>query len=102
MRFGIGAEEFHRLHSLQFAGPTNFRMSFWDGLESLVLTFPAIAWLSRAFGDRPRKEAVIQALRIVDDSFGYHPLLGSSRQKLAIRILSFRGEIPRLIAWYSR
>jgi len=91
-----------KLHSLQFAGPTNFRMSFWDGLESLVLTYPAIAWLSRAFSDRPRVEALVQALRIVDDCFGYHPLLGSSRQRFAIRILSFRGEIPRLVAWYSR
>jgi lysine-N-methylase len=91
-----------KLHSLQFAGPTNFRMNFWEGLESLVLTFPAIAWLSRAFADRTPVEAVQQALQIVDDSFGYHPLLGSARQKLAIRILSFRGEIARLVAWYSR
>jgi lysine-N-methylase len=90
-----------KIHSLQFAGPTNFRMKFWDGLESLILTFPAISWLSRAFPDLPRTDAVVQALRIVDDSFGYHPLLGSARQKMAIRILSFRGEIERLVAWYG-
>ncbi len=91
-----------KIESMQFAGPTNFKMKFWDGLESLILTFPAIAWLSRAFTDMSRTDAVIQAMRIVDDSFGYHPLLGSSRQKIAINILSFRGEIPRLVAWYSR
>jgi lysine-N-methylase len=91
-----------KIHSLQFAGKTNFNMSFWEGLESLVLTYPAIMWLSRAFADRDRKDALLLALRIVDDSFGFHPLLGSSRQKLALRILSFRGEIPRLVAWYSR
>src|SRR5579871_2973578 len=91
-----------KIESLQFAGPTNFKMKFWDGLESLILTFPAIAWLSRAFIDMPRADAVVQAIRIVDDSFGYHPLLGSARQKLAINILSFRDEIPRLVAWYAR
>jgi lysine-N-methylase len=91
-----------KIYSMQFAGTMNFGSRFWDGLESLALTFPAIGWLSRAYVNRPRIEAVTQALRIVDDSFGYHPLLGSARQKLAIRILSFRGEIPRLIAWYGR
>ncbi|MCX7700149.1 MAG: YkgJ family cysteine cluster protein [Gemmataceae bacterium] len=91
-----------KLYSMQFAGPTNFWLGFWDGLESLALTFPAIAWLSRAFSDRAAHEAVSLALRIVDDSFGYHPLLGTARQRLSLRILSFRGEIPRLIAWYGR
>ncbi len=88
--------------SMQFAGPTNFHLGLWDGLESLALTFPALSWLSRAFPDRPTHEAVSLALRVVDDSFGYHPLLGTARQKLSLRILSFRGEIPRLIAWYGR
>lgn len=91
-----------KIHSMQFAGPTNFRMNFWEGLESLVLTFPAIGWLSRAFVDRPRLDAVKLALRIVDDSFGHHPLLGSGRQRLALRILSFRKETSKLAAWYSR
>ena len=31
-----------------------------------------------------------------------HPLLGSGRQKFSQRILSSRGEIARLVAWYSR
>src|SRR5262249_52359747 len=38
-----------KLHSMQFFGPTNFRHAFWDGLESLVLTYPVIMWLTRAF-----------------------------------------------------
>ena len=91
-----------KIHSMQFAGKTNFDLRFWEGLESLVLTYPAIMWLSKAFADRPRKDALLLSLRIVDDSFGFHPLLGSGRQKLALRILSFRGEIARLVAWYSR
>jgi lysine-N-methylase len=91
-----------KLHSLQFVGPTNFHHHFWDGLESLALTFPAIVWVARAFRDRSPEDAVTVAVRIVDDSFGYHPLLGTARQKLALRILSFRSEIPRLIAWYGQ
>jgi lysine-N-methylase len=91
-----------KIHSMQFAGKTNFDLRFWEGLESLVLTYPAIIWLSRAFADRPQRDALLLALRIVDDSFGFHPLLGSARQKLVLRILSFRGEIAKLVAWYSR
>jgi lysine-N-methylase len=91
-----------KVHSLQFTGPTNFHMSFWDGIEALVLTYPITMWLARAFSAQPRKEALVQALRIADDSFGFHPLLRSRRQKLGQRILSFRGEVPRLVAWYSR
>jgi lysine-N-methylase len=91
-----------KIQSMQFAGVTNFRLNFWDGLESLILTFPAILWLSRAFVDLPRTEAIVQALRIVDDSFGYHRLLGTFHQKLSLKILSFTGEIPRIVAWYSR
>src|SRR5207302_3058665 len=36
-----------KVESLQFCGPTNFNLAFWDGLEALALTFPAILWLSR-------------------------------------------------------
>jgi lysine-N-methylase len=92
-----------KLESLQFAGKTNFNFTVWDGLESLVLVYPAVMWLARAFvPSRGKPEAVRLALRIVDDSFGFHPLLGTSRQKLALNILSFRNEITRLIAWYGR
>jgi lysine-N-methylase len=42
------------------------------------------------------------ALRIVDDNFGFNPLLGSRRQLFAARLLAQRGELARLAAWYSR
>ncbi len=77
-------------------------MPLWDGLESLILSFPITIWLARAFSHLPRAEAIQRALRIADDSFGFHPLLRSGRQKLSQRILSFREEIPRLVAWYSK
>jgi lysine-N-methylase len=91
-----------KIESGQFFGPTNFGRYFWDGLESLLLTFPAVLWLARTMHDRSREEAVALALRIVDDNFGFNPLLGSRRQLRAARILARRGEIARLIAWYSR
>jgi lysine-N-methylase len=94
-----------KIESMQFCGPTNFRRGFWDGLESLVLTFPAIMWLSRvlsANGARPRDEAVALAVRIVDDNFGFNKLLGAGRQVWAGRALADRGELARLVAWYAR
>src|SRR5262249_51450234 len=91
-----------KLESMQFCGPTNFHRAFWDGFESLVLTFPAMMWLARAFRDVPREQAVAQALRIVDDNFGYNPLLGSRRQLVGLRLMARRGELARLVAWYAR
>ncbi len=91
-----------KIESGQFFGPTNFRRRFWDGLESLMLTYPAIQWLARALHDRPREEAIAAAVRIVDDNFGFNPLLGSRRQLIGTRMLARRGETARLIAWYSR
>jgi lysine-N-methylase len=91
-----------KVHSFQFAGLTNFNCSFWDGFESLALSFPIAMWLARAYSQMPRPDAVVRGLRIADDSFGFHPVLGTRRQKLGQNILSFRGEIPRLVAWYAR
>ena len=38
----------------------------------------------------------------LDDHFGYNPLLGSFRQRLALGILIRSGDLERLVAWYSR
>jgi lysine-N-methylase len=91
-----------KVESLQFCGVKNFRMAFWDGLEALVQTLPVLLWLSRAFADLPREEAVMQAVSIVDNHFGLNPLLGTRRQRLSLRLLAQRGELDRLVAWYSR
>ena len=72
-----------KLESYQFFGPTNFNASYWEGFESLLLTFPAAMWLARMFRDRPREQAVAQAVRMVDDNFGYNRLLGTRRQRLS-------------------
>lgn len=96
----------HRLkiESLQFCGPPNFGLGVWEGLESLAITYPVAMWLARVLtaGGISTDEAVTRAVRMVDDNFGFNPLLGSVRQKFALRMLANRGELPRLVAWYGR
>ncbi len=93
-----------KVESLQFCGPTNFGMGVWDGLESLAVTFPAAMWLARVLvaSGHSVDDAITLAVRIVDDNFGFNKLLGSGRQKFALRLLAARGELPKLIAWYGR
>lgn len=92
-----------KVESLQFFGPPNFHLPFWDGFDTLVLTFPAIVWLSRLFAvNRDADEAVALAVRTVDDNFGFNPLLGSRKQLWALSMLAARGDLPRLVAWYGR
>jgi lysine-N-methylase len=90
-----------KVASLQFAGATNFGIAFWDGLEMLAATYPAIAWLTRALA-QPGIEGLLHAISLVDDHFGFNRILGTPRQKLAFRILARTGELSRLIAWYGR
>jgi lysine-N-methylase len=87
--------------SLQFCGATNFGIPFWEGLEMLTATYPVIVWLTRALA-RPGIEGLLLAIGLVDDHFGFNRILGSARQRLAFRLLTRTGELPRLIAWYSR
>jgi lysine-N-methylase len=91
-----------KVGALQFCGPANFGVPFWEGLEALALTFPLLLWLSRAFTDGPRAEAVVKALSIVDDHFGFNSVLATTRNRLSQSILANQGELAKLIAWYSR
>ena len=93
-----------KVESGQFCGPTNFGLPVWDGLESLAAAFAAVMWLARLLvaGGRSADDAVIFAVRMVDDNFGFNKLLGSARQKFALRLLGSRGELPRLVAWYGK
>ncbi len=93
-----------KVESLQFCGAPNFGLSVWEGLESLALTFPAAMWLARVLvaGGKTPDAAVTQAVRMVDDNFGFNPLLGSMRQKFALRLIANRGDLSRLVAWYGR
>jgi lysine-N-methylase len=91
-----------KVGSLQFCGAASFGLPFWEGFEMLALTFPILMWVARAFRERPRQDAMLQALTIVDDHVGFNPVLATRRQRLSFRILARRGELARLIAWYSR
>ena len=93
-----------KVESLQFCGPTNFGLGVWEGLESLALTYPVAMWLARVLvaGGQAPDAAVTRAVRMVDDNFGFNPLLGSVRQKFALRLLANRGDLPRLVAWYGQ
>lgn len=93
-----------KVQSLQFCGPTNFGVPFWDGLRSLALTFPVVMWLARVFaaGGAARPAAVERAVRVADDNFGFNRLLGMGRQKFALRLLAARDDLPQLVAWYGR
>jgi lysine-N-methylase len=91
-----------KLNSLQFCGPPNFGMPLWAGLESLVLTLPMILWLRRAFTGVPPVEAVQHAIQIVDDHFGGNPMLGFPHIRYLVSLMGQRGELEKLVAWYSR
>jgi len=91
-----------KLNSLQFCGPPNFDMALWAGLESLVLTLPMILWLSRALSGVSGVNAVQQAIQLVDDHFGSDAMLGLPHIRFLVRTLAERGELEKLVAWYSR
>jgi lysine-N-methylase len=91
-----------KLESLQFCGPTFFDYPFWDGLEMLLLTFPMVLWLARGYRELGQPESIHRALNIIDENFGYSPLLRSVRHRYSLSILRSRGELDRLIAWYAR
>ncbi|GIW84488.1 MAG: YkgJ family cysteine cluster protein [Gemmataceae bacterium] len=93
-----------KISSGQFCGPCNFDLDVWDGIDSLAVAFAAILWLGRLLQVHgiPLVEAIVQAVRIVDDNFGFNPLLQGARQRQVLRLLRRTGDLPRLIAWYSR
>ena len=96
-----------KLTSLQFCGPANFGLPFWAGLDSLLLTMPMICWLTKALStavDTPglaSLSAVEKAIFLVDDHFGGNPILGALHNRFLMRTLAQRGDLEKLIAWYS-
>ncbi len=91
-----------KVGSLQFCGAAAYGFTFWEGLETLAQTLPVILWLSRVLPAESRTGAVLQAVGIVDEHFGFDPILGMRRQRLGLRLLARRGELDKLIAWYAR
>jgi lysine-N-methylase len=91
-----------KIESIQFCGPTYYGVPFWEGLEALLLTFPVIMWLRRAYAQLAPAEAVARGIALADDHFGFNRVLGTLRQRLSFRILARMGELEKLIAWYGR
>jgi lysine-N-methylase len=91
-----------KVGSLQFCGSASFGLPFWEGLEALAVTVPMILWVMRLFRETTPEDAAVRSLSIVDDHFGFNPLLATRRMRLGFRALARRGELARLIAWYSR
>ncbi len=91
-----------KLNSLQFFGPPNFDLPFWAGLETLVLTLPIILWLRRAITDASPVKEVEQSIQLVDDQFGGNPMLSFPHIQYLVRVMAQRGELDKLVAWYSR
>lgn len=90
-----------KLRSYQFFGPACYDLSYWQGIAFLFLTYPAIMWLARGFEELGQTEAIRKAITVIDENYGYNPLLGHFRQKFATRLLLSQGELERLIAWYG-
>lgn len=91
-----------KVGSLQFCGPFSFQLSFREGLEALAVTVPLVLWAMRLFRDIAPAEAAVRSLSIIDDHFGFNPLLATWRMRFGFQTLARRDELARLIAWYSR
>lgn len=91
-----------KIASLQFCGAGHFGFAFWDGIESLVLTYPVILWASRLVQGHGQPDAVTAAVAMVDHNYGHNPQLGTARHRLAVRTLARRGDLAKLVSWYSR
>jgi lysine-N-methylase len=91
-----------KVEAMQFCGSAYFQVPFLEGFASLALTLPMILWSARGYQHLGQPAAIFRAMSLIDENFGYNPILGHFRQRLGVRILAFRQELDRLIAWYSR
>lgn len=91
-----------KIESCQFFGPTCYDMPVWEGLPFLALTLPCIMWLARGYRNLGQPAAISKGITVIDENYGYNPLLGHFRQRFSNRILFGQMELDRLIAWYGK
>ena len=96
-----------KLQGLHFCGRAYYDVPLVEGFRSLVLVYPVVLWLARwhaasAGRDDWTAEDVAAALAMADHHHGYSPALGGFGARGRVRTLCRAGELPRLIAWYSR
>src|SRR5207253_2776483 len=90
-----------KVNSLQFFGPLNFGLGFWDGLESLALTFPAARCLGRAPGG-PRAPRGPRARGVGGATLPSTRVCGTSRRTSVLGTRAGRAAQARFIAWSAR
>ena len=96
-----------KVQGLHFCGPAYYDVPFVEGFHSLALVIPATLWIARwlaASSGRSQwtTDDVIQALTIADHHHGYSPAFGQGAARRRVHMLTASGDLPRLIAWYSR
>ncbi len=96
-----------KVQSLSFCGRAYYDVPFAEGLVSLLLTFPALMYLTRwlaAGAARPHAlhADVARALTFVDHQHGYSPIFGQAAFRRRVRLLTTAQQLIPLIADYSR
>jgi lysine-N-methylase len=91
-----------KIESCQFFGPTCYDLPVWEGIAFLALTLPCILWLARGYLEKGQPAAIHKAITVIDENYGYNPLLGHFRQQFATRLLFGQKELDRLIGWYGQ
>ena len=96
-----------KLRGIHFCGRAYYDVPFVEGLQSLLLVYPAIMWFARwlACGDgrsTVNDEDVATALTIVDHHHGFSEAFGTLSFRKRVRTLAQLKQIERLSAWYSR
>jgi lysine-N-methylase len=91
-----------KVQSLQFCGRSYYNLGFWEGFHHLAMTLPMICWAARGYKELGQPDAIFKAITLLDENFGYNPLLGRPRHRISAWVLSFRQELEKLVAWYGR
>jgi lysine-N-methylase len=91
-----------KIQSLHFCGRAFHGAPLIEGFRSLALLFPLVVWLGRwrAIGAGRSSltlEDLERAITLVDYHHGYSPY-----QRWRLKLLTQRGDIARLVNWYSR
>jgi hypothetical protein len=95
-----------RLVSMGFFGRSFYGRSYLDGMNALLLTYPLVCWLARAYAlgrglAAPDAACVAQAVRTVDHQHGITPLLDLPSERIRANFLCDRSHLRALTIWYG-
>ena len=94
------------LTGMGFFGAAFYQRSYLDGLNALLLTYPMICWIARAFaaGDSlsaPDVSCIERSLMIVDHQHGVTPTMNMPVTRSRSDLLHDRAILRRLVIWYG-